>query len=149
MEYVKSVKINQKKIKKAKEMNDYQKNVREMFFMSVTKDLNLWTRNKTSKDLYSPDYANFQLNIDYYPFNTNLKLCKGSIDVKIVKYKFAFLILDFKVWKYVKILQKHFKILEQEKKNAEKTSFLKNGLSEMEKHFVKEVRKEKLTQINK
>ena len=119
-------------------LKKYTNEIRQLFLNSINSDLNLWTKTSVIDDFYSPKYNNFKFNI--YTSNNSLYLYKDEDYKFVLKYKFLFFILDFKVWKSVKILKNHFK-------NKEKIDFFKDSITELQKIFVKEVRKEKLNQI--
>ena len=63
--------------------------------------------------------------------------------------KMFFVSVDYKVYRYVKILKRYFKKIETDKKNSNLIYSLKKGLENIQKEYIKEVRKEKLDQLNK
>jgi hypothetical protein len=131
-----------------KTLKNYQNNIREMFFVSVEKDLDLWT-TEGSGQFFSPAFNYYKLNIDRNYGALFLYNSKSERQYEfITRYQTLWIPVDFKVYKYVRKIKKHFKEAKEYKKNAEKIEFFKNGISEMEKKYVKEVRKEKLNQIN-
>jgi len=133
-------------------MNKYKKNIREMFFTSVEKDLNLWTTTNPYYGYCSPNYNDFKLNIVFIGSgsdvndNKRLYLCNSTQREEILRYG---IFRDFKVFKYVRKIKKYFKQKEEEKNYTIENSFLSSGLEEIEKHYVKDIRKKKLEEINK
>ena len=63
----------------------------------------------------------------------------------ILKYN---LFINFKVFWYVRKLKKHFKIVIEDKLNEDKIENLKNISNNINKIFIKEIRKKKLKQID-
>ena len=126
-----------------KTINKYRKKVREMLFISINKDLNQWTEDG-KKDFYSPDYGDdYRLNIDIKRGTLYLGQCP------ILTYRFLFIPIDFKVWKYAQIVKKHFRKIKEDEKVVQEIDFLKMGLNKIGEKYVKEVRKEKLDKIEK
>jgi hypothetical protein len=127
-------------------LNEYKRKIRNLFFISVKHDINKWYKSGMN-DYYSPTYADCMLNID---ISKKILYLHKSSNYKVVsKYQKGFLILDIKVWWYILRLKRHFKRVEQNTKVSEEITFMRNGLSQLEENFVKEVRKEKLEKINK
>lgn len=124
-------------------LTKYKKGIRNLFFASVDKDLEKWTYN------CSPYYNNTQFEIKKAEFFSYLTLYSSGNREIISTYKWLIFPLDFKVWLYAKKLKRHFKKLDKDKENADKISMLKNGLENIEKEFIKEIRKEKLDKITK
>jgi hypothetical protein len=124
---------------------EYKNKIRKLFFISVNKDINIWTNG--DKRLYSPTYNNFYMVIrtDY----SQLKIYGNNDSCKICKYRFLSMPIDIKVWWYVRKIKKHFKQVEIDKQHEEEIKFLKSGLTDIQEKFIKEIRKEKLTEINK
>jgi len=122
----------------------YKNKIINIFFLSVDKDLNLWTQS--GSNFFSPDYKGSILNIDL--IHNSLYLYKDSNYIKIIKYK-SFLYMDFKICRYIRKLKKYLKNSEINKKNSEDIKFFKTEISKMEEHFVAETRKEKLDYISK
>lgn len=126
-------------------INEYKKKIRNLFFLSVKHDMSKWYNS--GSNYYSPTYNDCLLNIDIS--KKFLYLYKLPSYKVISKYQRGIIILDLKVWWYVMKLKRNFKRLEQNTKNSEETEFMRNGLSQLQENFVKEIRKEKLNQINK
>jgi hypothetical protein len=101
---------------------NYKKEIREMFFTSVKNDIDSWTESKRKSermfehDYFSPYYNNFQLNIDLY--KGGLFLYNQRYEF-IARYRFLFIIVDFKIWKHIRMLKKHFKKVKENKKDAD------------------------------
>ena len=127
-------------------MNDlkkYKNKIRLMFFVSINKNIDLWSIN--DNDINSPMYGDVQLNIDKK--KKCLYLYNGCQYIKILKYEFLFIPIDLKVWIYVNRLKKSFNKRIKEKINLTKIEMLKQGVSNIEKNFLKEIRKNKITKI--
>lgn len=124
-------------------LNDYRNKVREMFFISINKDLTQW-KEDGKKDFFSPDYGNdYKLNLD-------IKRCTLYLGrTPILEYRFLYIPIDFKVWKCAKIIKRHFRKIKEDKKVEQEILFIKEGLDKISKNFIKEVRKEKLDKIEK
>lgn len=128
-------------------LKKYKKEVRKMFFISVKTDIERW-----SIEMYgysSPIYKNSVLVIrtDYNELRL-LEQNTYSYDV-ISKYKWWIIPTDFKVFWYISKLKRYVKKLDEDKKLEKEIAFYKDGLSNIRENFVKEVRKEKLEQIEK
>ena len=121
----------------------YKKEIRTMFFMSVNKDIAKWSCD--TNNFYSPEFNKTKLNIDLS--NDALYLYYNGQHSKILGYKSWIFITDFKIWLYVRKLIKEFKNREQDKKDSIQLIFLKSSLSNLEKQYVKEIRKEKINKI--
>lgn len=131
-------------------LDSHKKEIREMFFISVDNEIKDWTNND-KLDLYSPAYdKNKHINLDMRKnklfFVENLT-GGGQHSVIICKYKWWFIPLDFKVYKYQKILKLHFIKKMRDEKDKKDIIILNSGLERIkEKHFIA-IRKEKLEQI--
>jgi len=133
-------------------MNKYKKEIRQMFLLSIEKDVTKWSTSD-HEDYYSPKYNNYELSIDNNWSECYLYLCQdsGAGNNKreiILKYRFFILIFDYKVWKSVRRMRKYFLNLEKEKKLEKQNTFLISALSEIRKSYIKEVRKEKLDKLS-
>lgn len=133
-----------------------KKEIRNMFFISVKNDLKTWKGSYPSYN--SKDYSNdtnhsyFYVDSDItdtYTGGTVFLYYNNERKQKISRYAFWIVPLDFKVWWYVRKIKKHFKKIENDEKDISKIKIFKNGLNVFEKNFTKEVRKQKLDQINK
>ena len=127
-----------------------------MFFISVKKDLKAWSDSYCiyKSNLYDDGVAHsyFYIDSDITDVDTGgtVFLCYNNRNKeKIVRYAWWIVPLDFKVWWYVRKIKKHFKKIENDKKDFSKIEIFKSGLDVFEKNFQKEVRKQKLDQINK
>jgi hypothetical protein len=131
-------------------LESYKKEIREMFFISVDNEIDMWT-NKDVKDLYSPVYdkdkcINLDMRKNKLFFVQNLYNNKQH-SIFICRYKFWFIPLDLKVYKYFKKLRQHFNEKMEDEKNKKDIFILNSGLEKIkEKHFLA-IRKEKLDQI--
>lgn len=132
-------------------LESYRREMREMFFISVKNEIDVWTNNTDKKDLYSPRYdGNIHLNLDMN--KENLLLVKNKSDGKqdvsfICRYKWWIIPLDYEVWKYSLILRKHFKKKAEDEIAKKDIMFLSSTLDIIkEKHFIA-IRKEKLEQL--
>jgi hypothetical protein len=129
-------------------LKKYKKEVRNLFFISIDKDIEKW---EEYSDYYSPRYNNnsrLRINKRNDPFEY-LEIEINSYDKKICAFKWFFIPLDFKVYLYVKKLSRHFKNIKKDKQNANDINFLKSGIENIRKNFIKEVRNEKLKKIEK
>lgn len=135
-------------------LTQYKKEIRNMFFISVKKDLKEWQDDAWSSKSYFIDNNEFY----FFYIDTDSDFDRGQTlylknsyrnKEKIVRYAWWFIILDFKVWWYVIKLKKHFKKIKNDKKDMIKIEYFKSGLNAFEKNFQKEVRKQKLDKINK
>jgi hypothetical protein len=127
-------------------VENYKTRIRDMFFVSIKNDLNLWSAGNIN--YYGPLYNETKFVIDINSTYCFLLLRNAQNDQKIIsRYKWYFIPIDFKVWIYVKKLKKHFKEIKEIKIHEEEIIFLKTGLENIEKNFIKEVRKNKLKQI--
>jgi len=127
-------------------LEKYRKECRSFFFASVDKDLTKWTG---SFDFFSPDYNNCGFRTDRRDFVSYLKVYSNGSDEKICCYRWLFIPLDFKVYRYAKKLKQHYKQKLKDKENEKNIKTLKSGLENIKVEFIKEVRKEKLKKINK
>jgi hypothetical protein len=124
----------------------YQEKIRQMFFISIKNDLDKWTLQ--GNDYFSPEYGDIKLDLDikrkclYLNDNNTNFTC-------VTRYQLWIIPVDFKVWKHLKILKKHFKKLQNDIEVEKEIEQLKNGLSKLEEKYIKEVRKEKLGKIKK
>jgi hypothetical protein len=130
------------------DLKTYKQNIKKMFYISVKKDLDKWSAN----------YSNYSINYtDKNGYNSFLKITEDYLylnDVKISHFKFIELSpikipINFKVWSYYKKIKKHFKNIENNKKNKNDIDILKRGLSTIEEKYLKEIRREKLIQLKK
>jgi len=122
----------------------YQEKIRQMFFVSIKNDLDTWTLE--GHDYFSPEYGGIKLDLDIK--KKCLYLHDGVNFTYITRYQLWIIPIDFKVWKHLKILEKHFKKLQNDIVVEKEIEQLKNGLSKLEEKYIKEVRKEKLDKIN-
>lgn len=130
-------------------LKKYKKEIRRMFFISIEKDISSWW--KSGNMYYSPVYDNFQLEIE----NKCLYLHKDRTNrAYILRYRKKIfrtipIILDFKVWWCIIKLDRYLKKEQIDKQNSREIEYLNEGLSKISQKYVKEIRKEKLNQINK
>lgn len=118
-------------------LNKYKKDIRKMFFVSIDNDLDKWLIY--GDNFSSPYYNNTRLIVNC-DIGFKLYICLGEVGsekIKIKKYKFIFIPLDFKVYKYVRILKKHFKKIEKDKENAKIINDLSFGLENIQKNYIK------------
>ena len=134
----------------------YLKRFRNIFFASVNTDINKWfqtnVHNYPILDFFSPDYNDVYFCIDRYTIGKSylkIKNDKKKLIETICVYKFFIFPLDFKVYWYVRKLKKHFKNIEKEKINNELNKNLRESLESIEANFIKEIRKEKLKELEK
>jgi len=137
-------------------LKNYKRSIKKLFFMSVKNDLEKKWYTSSSKGLfYSLPYNDFYFVLDRTYFVTGgmfyLKLANDSppttVETKVSTYEWLFVPIDFKVWWYARKVKRHFKKIKQDKKNANQIKYLKSGVENIQKEFVKEVRKEKLDKI--
>lgn len=132
-------------------LKKYKKSARNLFFESVDKDLEKWTNSGNTNDHHSPYYNNTCFIIDRREFFSYLKLSVRGQSIEysqiICIFKWLIFPLDFKVWYYTKKLKRHFKKLEKDKQDATQITEFKNGLEDVGKNFIKEIRREKLEKI--
>lgn len=131
-------------------LDSYKKEIREMFFISVDKEIDKWS-NKDAKDLYSPAYdkdkcINLDMRKNKLFFVQNL-YNNEQYTIFICRYKWWFIPLDFKVYKYYKKLKQYFIEKMKDEESKKDIMILNSGLEKIkEKHFIA-IRKEKLEQI--
>ncbi len=111
-------------------LESYKKEIREMFFISVDNEIDMWT-NKDVKDLYSPVYdkdkcINLDMRKNKLFFVQNL-YNNQQHSIFICRYKFWFIPLDLKVYKYFKKLRQHFNEKMEDEKNKKDISYLTLG----------------------
>ena len=124
-----------------------KKRMRELFLISLKNDFDKWYRKRNEKnDFYSPAYGtcnadSIKLNIDNDKHR--IFICKPDETdyVHIKRYKLFFIPLDKEINKYAKLLKSKFKHNTEIEK-------MKKAINNLENTFVKEVRKEKLDNIN-
>ena len=121
----------------------YQKQIKELFFISVDNNLDKWTKEQNyGNDFYSEKIGKHSLNLDTENKNLYLKtdgICEYTY---ICKYKILFIPINYKVNKYANRIKKYF----NERENI-KINMMKDCLSSMQECYVKELRKEKLKNI--
>jgi len=141
-------------------LSKYKKEIKNMFFLSIEKELSEWESSHPS--YHSKFYGD---NKDYYYFivedgledfeDSKTIFLKTSASYpnknkeKICRYSFWIFPIEFKVWWYVRKLKKHFRKVENDKKDMDKIEVFKKGLNVLNVSFQREVRKQKLDQINK
>lgn len=125
-----------------------------MFLVSIERDMKKWQTNN-NEDFYSPKFDDYVLSIDNAFDSKKLYLIQGNINhgntktEVVLRYGFLLLIFDFEVWWSVRKMKKYFVNLDKKKEEEKKNMFLISGLIEIEKSYIKDVRKEKLKEINK
>ena len=127
----------------------YKEEIKKLFFISVDKNIERWI-GEIGGDYYSPDYNGTHFKIDKYSFCDYLKMIntnQGNESEVICTYRWFIFPINIKVWWYVKKLNRHFKKTRKEQKFAKNIEIIKIGLENIEKEFIKEVRKEKLEKI--
>jgi hypothetical protein len=126
---------------------EYKNRIKKLFYNSVKTDLKLWTFEDGYIHIRSPKYndVHFIIYNDFLGFSELRLEYSRNTSEKICIFLFlGFIPMNFKVLKYVNILKKERKY----RKNSEKEEILKLGLENIEKKFVKEIRKDKLNEIN-
>ena len=128
----------------------YKNDVRDIFFISVDKDIDNWLENDIRDDAgcYRKCYYNknsklaIEINID--------KLFIINDDrsrLFILEYTYGPFITDFKVFMYVRKIKKYFKFREKNQKNETEINRIKDYMSKMENIYLKDIRKKKLNKI--
>lgn len=127
----------------------YKNEIRKMFFISIKNDLHLWRESITMRNgrgVFIKTYEDYTLKIN---LKENTLTLSNYSEIIISHYKTWIIPLDFKVWLYTIKMKNHFKQVEKDIDNFKTIDFLKTGLTKIEKDYTKEIRKEKLIQINK
>lgn len=126
-------------------LSNYKKEAKKLFIISVKKDITSWKENG---DYYSPTYNDSYFRVDKYDFYNNLKICNiNTLDEQICLINWLFIPFDFKVFYYYLKLKKHFRTIAKDEKVTRNISNMKTSLESMSPIFIKEIRKEKLDQI--
>ena len=131
-------------------LKKYKNQLKKNFFVSVKKDIDKWTSSRT--DYWSPSYNGTYFRIDKNDFCDYLNIYtddnQGNTNNEFICiYRWLIFPVNIKVWYYVKKLSYHFKKLEKDNKVSKNIEVLKIGLENVEKEFIKELRKEKLEKI--
>ena len=141
------------------ELKKYKKEIRKMFFISVKKDAEKWSRWE-DYCFISPIYKTQTMvcRLVIYNFKGYYKQWRNSLvleisqhpqnNIFICKYKFLIFPMDIKVWYYVNRIKNNIKNQVKNNENKKIVESLKDGLEVLQKNYVKEVRKEKLENIN-
>lgn len=130
-------------------LDKYKKEMRNMFFLSVDKDISEWTHSNCY--MYSPDYniddtKNCQTKLKINKQDCELSILNNFFDIFICKYK-KFFITDYKVYIYVKKLQRYEKKIEEDSKVQIEINAIKDGLNSIQSYYKKDVRKQKLNKL--
>lgn len=126
-------------------LSNYKKEAKKLFIISVKKDITSWSK---SCDYYSPTYNDSYFKIDRWDFYNKLKICNQNVDSEhICLINWLFIPFDFKVFYYYMKLKKHFRTISKDEKVTRNISNMKTSLESMSPIFIKEIRKEKLDQI--
>lgn len=119
----------------------YQDQIIEMFYMSIDNNIEKWTQNRNNEDdFYSEYFGKHQLNIDMGRKKLFLRTVGQSYFTYICAYKFWFIPINFKMNRYVKKLKRYFE-------TKDDVTIMKDCLKIMGETYVKEVRKEKLCKL--
>lgn len=117
----------------------YKKQLINMLYASIDNDLEKWSINgRNETDFISQSFGEYKLNIDTERHKFFLKIDDDPNYLKVCSYRFLFIPIKFKMNRYANIL-----------KNKKKIINFKKCVNLMEQVYVKEVRKEKLENINK
>ena len=141
-----------------KDLKKYKKDMREMFFLSVKRNIDAW--NVAHSDIYGPIYdveifdspekQKMQFMINIRSFELYVKFSRTN-DIYISKYKRKtiglYFIFDYKVYKYVKKIIKYYKNYEKNKKIEEELFYIKNGLNIIGTEYKSDIRKMKLDSL--
>ncbi len=127
-------------------LSNYRKEAKKLFIISVKKDLAEWVEND---DYYSPSYNNSYFRIDRLDFYNTLRVSNRSCmnDERVCLINWLIIPFDFKVFYYYMILKKHFRKVRNDEKVEKNIQNIKTSLDNMTSVFIKEIRKEKLEQI--
>ena len=129
-------------------LSNYRKEVKKMFIISVKRDLATWRENG---DFYSPSYNNNSyFRIDRCDFFNILRVSGSQMyDERVCLINWLFIPFDIKVFFYYMKLKNHFRTIRNDKKVKKNIESMKTSLDDMKSVFIKEIRKEKLIQIEK
>jgi hypothetical protein len=132
-------------------LDKYKQEVRTMFFISVDKDIELWSGRDCMR---SPNYNMNKLDSSASFVYIKVKRDKSEliiendyVDLTICKYKKSIFITDYKVYRYVNKLKKQIIKREKDKESEKEIRHIKNCLSSIQSFYNKEVRREKLNKI--
>lgn len=143
---------------------EYRKKLRNMFLFSVKNDIKLW--NISCDEYYSPEYFNIDKTCSslfrftepdhqyvkkYIKINNRIgdKYRNTTGEDFFVSYKFWIFPTDLEVWRAVNKIKKHFKRIEADRADIAQISVLELALNSIEPNFKKEIRKNKLNNIDK
>jgi len=130
-------------------LESYKREATKIFYLSVDRDIDLW---QGGGYYYSGAYKNIYFQID--PDINELKLYDKSIMSGEIISRSSFfknplsIFTHYKTRRYIRKLKKHFKKVEQDKKEQRKIDFFKEKLESINQIFIKEIRKEKINSIN-
>lgn len=128
-------------------LSNYRKEAKKLFIFSVKKDFATWRENG---DYYSPNYNNSYFRIDRCDFYNTLKMANNCMnDEHICLINWLIIPFDIKVFYYYMKLKSHFRKVRNDEKVKKNIKNMKTSLDNMKTVFIKEIRKEKLVQIEK
>lgn len=124
----------------------YKKEIKKMFYISIDNDIDNWSAD------YNKEYF-FSKYFDDYFFRINVNegilyvVSNSRTFVEISKFKFFWIPINLKMYYYILKLKYNFKKKEKYKKYEGQLTFLNTALSSLTNIYKKEIRKEKLEQI--
>jgi len=123
----------------------HKEEILKMFFLSVDNDIDSWYRDG-SLNFISPNINGNKFIIDDFQFNNKIEFkTKDDFIFNIGRY---YIFYNTKLWIYVQKIKKHLKNKNEEVINKKEDIILNSAISEMSTYYIKEVRKEKLKNIN-
>lgn len=117
----------------------------KQLFIISTNNMNNWRQQ------YDHEYR----STDFNGYRFTLRSDKGQIflsnynDMLISNYRLEAFLFNFKTWIAVRKIVNHFNQIKKDKKVQAEIDFFNKGIQQIEPNFVKEIRKEKLKELEK